>query len=435
MVQPIDYSLNLPSPVENFANSIALAQGVNQLKAQKANQESAAAAQKQLQLDLSQLSDNPNPAALAQIMTRHPQMSEEFNRIYGVLDAEQQKARVNQASQVYAALSAGEAGVAQNLLQEQAQAYRNSGLEKEAKALDDLIEVTRLSPETARTTAGLFLASAMGPERFTEAFTKLENDRRARQLEEADMTKAESEAFKAAVAADFAESNAAADLQKKGWDITKIQNDVTVSKENQRIAAINSELRKAESRLRGEELDLRKKELEAKLSAAQTKRDSEVRAKVAEAEGARGNIDNMLNTVDRILQLPAGTIDDAVGAWDGSWVGDVFDSLDQDVQNFKALLENLDAQSFLAQVPQMTGMGALSDAEGKKVSAALQSFNRKQSDEQFIANLKEVQRLMLKARSNLAARYGIPDSVPDTPAVETSPEDIQALLQKYGGGQ
>ena len=50
-----------------------------------------------------------------------------------------------------------------------------------------------------------------------------------------------------------------------------------------------------------------------------------------------------------------------------------------------------------------------------------------------MANIKEAQRLLLKSRENLARKYGVPETVPDTPAVETSPGDIEALLQKYGG--
>ena len=95
-------------------------------------------------------------------------------------------------------------------------------------------------------------------------------------------------------------------------------------------------------------------------------------------------------------------------------------------------MENVDAQAFLSQIPQMKGFGALSDNEGKKLSRALQTFNTKQSTPQFIFNLKEAQRLMQKARSNLATKYGVPDTVPDTPAAQSSPEEIDSLLKQYG---
>ena len=428
MPQPFNYSLNIPDPTQGVLGAIQLAQGVDQLKSSRAAREAAATAQAQFKSDLASLGPNATPAALSQLMVKYPQMSEDFNRVYNTLSTEQQSTRIGEASRVYAALEAGETDIAQQLLSEHAEARRNSGLENEAKAFDDYARLVELNPETAKTSIGLMLASAMGPDQFTETFTKLETDRRARQLEASDLTAAEAKAFKAAVDADFAESQAALDLQKKGWDITKIQNDIQVAKENQKIAV-------AKNQLQREQNALKRDKLATDIAEMKRKRDEAVQVKVADAESARGNIDNMLNNVDRILQLPAGTINDSVGAWDGSWIGGLIDTFDEDVQNFKALMENLEAQAFLAQVPQMKGLGALSENEGKKLGAALQSFNTKQSEDQFITNLKETQRLMMKARENLATRYGIPDTVPDTPAVETSAEDIQALLQKYGGGQ
>jgi hypothetical protein len=79
-------------------------------------------------------------------------------------------------------------------------------------------------------------------------------------------------------------------------------------------------------------------------------------------------------------------------------------------------------------------MGALSNAEGEKLQSALQNLTRAQSEKQFKASAKEAQRLMLIARKNIAARYGVPENVPDTPAAEPSPNEVDALLKKYGGG-
>lgn len=78
-------------------------------------------------------------------------------------------------------------------------------------------------------------------------------------------------------------------------------------------------------------------------------------------------------------------------------------------------------------------MGALSNAEGEKLQSALQNLNLRQSDKQLVSNVKEAQRLILKARSNIAKRYGMPDTTPDTPAAQPSAGDINDLLKKYGG--
>lgn len=422
----IDYSL--PDPTAAIGRGLQIGSAINQMEQSQIDRENARAAQQQMQSDLNSILTKGAPAAsdYAALTLKYPQMNEQFQQAWNMLNEEQKTNRVGQASEVYAALEAGESGVAQDLLETQAIAAENSGDVRSARAARTLAEMINVNPDTAKTSVALRLSSMMGPDKFTETFTKLEADRRARQLEESDLTAAESKAYKAAVEADFADSNAATDLQRKGWDITKIQNDIDVSRENQKIAALNAQLKR-------EQNQLKRDEMQVKLAEMQRKRDEAVRTKVAEAESARGNIDNMLNNVDRILQLPAGTIEDATGAWDGSWIGGAIDTFDQDVQNFKALLENLDAQAFLAQVPQMRGLGALSENEGKKLAGALQSFNTKQSTPQFIANLKEAQRIMQKARSNLATKYGVPDTIPDTPASAPSPEEIDALMQQYGG--
>lgn len=420
MPQPFNYMIDLPDPTSNLVRAINIKGAVDQQRQQQAQVESAAAAQRQLQSDLASLGPNATPAALSQLMVKYPQMSEQFKRTYDVLSAEQQKSRVDQASQIYAALEAGQPEIAQRLLAEQAEAYRNTGLEREAKTLEDLAELTRVSPESARTSTGLFLASAMGPEKFTSTFTSLERERAEKQLDPSRLTEQQAKAQKAAVDARFAESDAALDLEKKGWDIRKIQEDIAVAKENARIAAIDKQLQR-------EQNELKRQELQQKLVDAQSARDAKVREKVATVESARMNIDNMMTTADRILNTPIGVVEDATGP-----ISARLPTLDQDTADFESLIENLDAQAFLAQIPNIKGMGALSDAEGKKLAAALQNFSLKQSPQRLLENVREAQRLLLKARSNIASQHGVPETLPDTPAVESSPGDIDAILKKYG---
>lgn len=420
MAQPFNYMLNLPDPTSNLVRAINIKGAVDQQRQQEAAAQQSAAARQQLQADLAALGPSATPAALSQLMVKYPQMSEEFKRTYDILNSEQQKSRVDQASQVYAALEAGQPEIAQRLLGEQAAAYRNSGLEREAKTLEDLSELVRVSPGTARTSTGLFLASAMGPDKFTSTFTSLERERAEKQLDPSRLTEQQAKAQKAAVDARFAESDAAADLEKKGWDIIKIQEDIAVAKENARIAALDKQLQR-------EQNELKRQELQQKLDDAKATRDAKVREKVATVESARMNIDNMMSTADRILNTPIGVVEDATGP-----ISARLPTLDQDTADFESLIENLDAQAFLAQIPNIKGMGALSDAEGKKLAAALQNFSLKQSPQRLLENVREAQRLLLKARANIASQHGVPETLPDTPQVESSPEDIDAILKKYG---
>src|SRR5687768_5680963 len=274
-MQPYNYQIDVPNPAQMISQAVGTVQGVDQFKQQRAATLAAQEQQKALQTDLVKLSQSPTASNVAQLMVKYPQMGEQFKRTYDVLSKEEQTARVGEASEVYAALQADEPEIAASKLQEYATAYRNSGQEKNAKVLDDLAEVVKLSPESAKTNVALFLASAMGPDKFTETFTKLETDRRRQALEGSTLTAAQASAHKAAVDSKFAESQAVADLEKKGWDIFKIQEDTKVAKENSRIAALRADLAR-------ETNDLKRQQMEVKLADVERKRDEEVNARVAD---------------------------------------------------------------------------------------------------------------------------------------------------------
>jgi hypothetical protein len=436
MTQPNNYSLNLPDPTQSVMGALNLGTGMVQLQAAKQQlkqAEATAASQKAMQTDLANLSQNPNPAAVAQLMVKYPQLSENLKRGYDALGSEQQKAKTNQASQVYAALLAGDNDTAYSTLRGYAEAYRNSGMKQDADSSDALAEIIKLHPEQAKTTAGLYLANAMGPEKFTETFSKLESERRERGLEPSKLSEAQSAAREAATKADFAGSNAVMDLQKKGWDIYKIQEDVKIARENNRIAALNATISR-------ETNELKKQELQDKLKDAQLKRDQEVRDRAVAVETTRTGIDNSLSTIDRVLTNPS--LNDVLGSLEGGWAGAAKNILDDDAQNAVADIETIKSQAFLSQLKTLkdasatgaSGLGALSEKEGERLISSIQSLSRKQGEKQFTDNLKEVQRLLLKSRKGITTKYGVPDTVPDTPNVQTSADDVDALLKKYGGG-
>ncbi|MEY4761261.1 MAG: hypothetical protein RLZZ200_1117 [Pseudomonadota bacterium] len=431
MPQPFNYSSNIPDPTQNLIAAVTTGQGIQQLKAAQVATKTAEASlkqQQQLQADLSALSANASPAAVASMMVKYPSLSEHFKRTYDVLGSEQQKAHLNQASEVYAALSAGDNDTAQNVLRSNAEAYTNSGMKKEAKTLTDLAELIKLHPETAKTSVGLFLASAMGPEKFIETFTKLESERRERDLEPSKLTTAQATAREAATRANFAESNAVIDLQKKGWDIWKIQEDAKIARENNRIAALNA----AAAR---ETNDLKRQELQDKLKDAQMARDQKVRDTAASIEAQRGTIDNSLSVIDRVLKNPS--LNDVLGSLEGGWLGAAKNILDDESQDAIAGIETLGSQVFIEQIRKAkeagATFGALSEKEGERLMTSLQSLSRKQSEKQFTSNLQEVQRLMLKSRKSLADKYGMPDTIPDTPNAAPSADEIDAILKKHGG--
>jgi hypothetical protein len=128
-----------------------------------------------------------------------------------------------------------------------------------------------------------------------------------------------------------------------------------------------------------------------------------MREKVSEVASAQSTIDNMLSTAQMALNTPKIVLMRATGP-----IASKLPTTDADTANFEELVKTLGSQSFLTQVKSMKGMGSLSDAEGKKLEAGLQSLSLRQSGDRLMDNIKEIQRLMLKARGNLSNKYGAP---------------------------
>lgn len=72
-----------------------------------------------------------------------------------------------------------------------------------------------------------------------------------------------------------------------------------------------------------------------------------------------------------------------------------------DAYGFEKQLEKLDAQSFMAMIPNLAGMGALSNAEGQKVSAALSALNTGLGEEEFRKEMKVIRETLMQARDRL----------------------------------
>jgi hypothetical protein len=181
-MQPMNYMLDVQKPFDGALQGIQAGLDVSNAMDQSAarqqelqQKQDALAQHQQMQGDLAKLSQNPNPSAhdFASITTKYPSLAEHFKNTWSMLNTDQQQAKLNHTSQVYAALSAGKPEIASKLLADQALALRNSGKEDEAKASDTLSQLITMSPETAKTSAGLMLASVLGPEKFSSTFSTL----------------------------------------------------------------------------------------------------------------------------------------------------------------------------------------------------------------------------------------------------------------------
>ena len=415
-MQPIDYASmqKAPDPGQAMLEGLKFGQGIRDMRDKRAETERAEELRKQYSADLSSTMNNPTPEAFAALSAKYPQQREAFKQSWDMMKEGQRDQEFSTGVQAYGAIQAGQPEVAAQLLDERIAAKKNSG--QDATKLETMRKMLDSDPKAISSHLGLALSS-IDPDRWN----KMTSELRAAQKAPSELSESQSKAQKAAVEAKFAESNAVLDLQKKGWDITKVQEDIKVAKENSRIAAMNAAISREGNALKRQEMGV-------KLQEMKEKRDEAVRTKAAEVESARGSMDNMLNTADRILKTPMGVVGAAAGP-----VSSRMPTTSQDTADFEELVTTLGSQAFMAQIPNIKGMGALSNAEGDKLQAALQNFSLRQSPERLLENVQEAQRLILKARSTLTKRHGVPEVIPDTPAAAPAPGEVDALLKKYGG--
>jgi hypothetical protein len=314
--------------------------------------------------------------------------------IFEQLPEEGRKQQVKTLGGIASAIRGGNVDAAKQLMQQQIDANKEVDPE-EAQQYTNLLQTLEKNPDTVFQTM-IPLLSVAGKE-GQEALTSILG---------AEKTGAETRKLAAEGVIKEAESKFAPQMAQATYQ--KLLTDTEVAKQNARVNAMNAQISR-------ESNNLKRQELELKVQEARQKMDSTIREKAAEIDTARTSMDNMLNTADRILSTPKSVVGSAAGP-----VSSRIPTTTQSTADFEALVETLGSQAFMAQIPNLKGMGALSNAEGEKLQAALQNFSLKQSPEQLLRNVKEAQRLILKARTTLANRYGVEENLPDRPAMPTN---------------
>jgi hypothetical protein len=159
-------------------------------------QEAAAkqAAAEAMQAEMAALAEAPTSQGVLRLMIKYPSLAENYKRAYDVLSPEEQRASINAAMPIYAALENGDNATAQKLLSNQAEAYKNAGMDKAAAGLQALAKTVEIDPGAAKISLGGFLATAQGPDKFSENFIKIRGASDELRRKGAEATKEEAEA-------------------------------------------------------------------------------------------------------------------------------------------------------------------------------------------------------------------------------------------------
>ncbi|SFQ00572.1 hypothetical protein [Sphingomonas rubra] len=123
----------------------------------------------------------------------------------------------------------------------------------------------------------------------------------------------------------------------------------------------------------------------------------------ADNSNALADLNTTISTVDRIVKHPGlSSVVGVPGLTGGLLGGKVIPGTN--AAGFVSLMKNFNANAYLAQIAKMKGLGALSDAEGQRLSAAIGSIDTGQSEEEFKSNMAIVRQGLIAARDRLSRR-------------------------------
>ena len=164
---PINYAVDVQSPFEAALGGFKLGAGVAEIQAAKQAREKAQATQ----TELANLFKNPLATAadydrVAAFLPKDQAaiVTQGFER----KTKEQQANDLRMGAEVYSAIKSGNLPVAKQMLTDQATAFRNSGREDQAKAIEDSIKIIDLNPTGAQATIGLYMARLPGGKEFLD---------------------------------------------------------------------------------------------------------------------------------------------------------------------------------------------------------------------------------------------------------------------------
>lgn len=257
--------------------------------------------------------------------------------------------------------------------------------------------------------------AALGPEQYFAAQDKIVGQRQNQQkIEETARSNRAGEALQAR----------GQDIQIRGQNISA--QNAALSREIQRAEVqdkvLDRQIARETNQIKLEELRQKQLDVRSKADAARADRQ-------AAAQGAVDTFSTALDSLSEIENSPG--LKKAVG------FNSAFPTVPgTDAANFEARLDTFKAQIFLPMVASLKGMGALSDAEGKKLSDAVGALSPKMSEDAFRSSIGKI-RTQLESKLGTVKRqfdYQEPAAPQQSQQAQQTQQSQQAAPAQSAGG-
>lgn len=482
MPAPIDYGVQIADPTQAFLGAFQTGATIREAGLKQEQQTQQVAQQKLIQDSLAKLRQpNATAADYANLSMLLPKdQSDAVRKSFEMLSGERQNAALQQAGQVFSAFKAGKPEIAIQYMDQHIEGKRNAGDEAGAKFLETMRDVSKADPKAGEIFFGNNLVQMPGGDKLIEAANKLSGEARtaaeapaALRAKLADADKKEADALiaqeqaitegekqtaalrlaqaqaeKEAVQAEFARTNQVLDVQQKGLQLGLTQGQINQAKAA--TAAYNAAAKKdgaaeklalkqadeiasgiipiekrpeAEAKFRKEYSDQTKGYQDVKSAYGRILAVSDPKTEDEEAAADLALIFNFMKMQDpgstvnsgefANAQNAAGVPDRIKNAYNNLITGGRLNPTQR--KAFRGQAENLYKVSGQQEDTVRKGIGRIAKSYG------LDSKN-------IFYTETETAPTALKSPSGSSSVSG-----PVTPAVQTPPADLEALVKKYGG--
>ncbi|EKQ9102916.1 phage DNA ejection protein [Salmonella enterica] len=355
-------------------------------------QEKQAQRQKEFQQAYANAYASGDRGALRQLATQYPDQIESVRKGMGFIDEDQRNSIGTLAAGARLASSSPEA--MQSWLQNNAKELTRVGVDP-----NNVVQMYQQNPSGFGEFVDHLGMAALGPIDYFNVQDKM----------------AGREIDRGRLAETIRSNQAGEALQQRGQDITvRGQN---ISAQN---AALSREIQRAElqdkvldRQIARETNQIKLDELKQKQAGVRQKAEIAKADRQASAQGAVDTFSTALDSLNEIEQSPG--LSKAVG------IRSAFPTVPgSDAANFEARLDTFKAQTFLPMVQSLKGMGALSDAEGKKLSDAVGALSPKMSEKAFRDSIGKIRNQLESKLSTVKKQFDYQEPVQNAP-VQQSP--------------
>lgn len=367
---------------------VQLAQGIGSV-AQAIGQGEAAKRLSEFQQAFGQAYAAGDRDALRQLAATNPDQIETIRQGMGFVDADKNQAMGDMSARLNIAAAQGPDAVMREL------ATHQNTLQQIGVSPEQAWQTYQQSPQGFTQLTDLIGMHAVGPEKYFDIQDKVAG----RDIDRGKL-------------AETIRSNQAGEaLQQRGQDITvRGQN---ISAQN---AALSREIQRAELQDKVLDRQIARETNQIKLDELKQKQaDVRQKAEIAKADrqaAAQGAVDTFSTALDSL-----GEIEKSPGLSKAVGVRSAFPTVPgSDAANFEARLDTFKAQTFLPMVASLKGMGALSDAEGKKLSDAVGALSPKMSEDAFRSSIGKIRTQLESKLGTVKKQFDYQE--PEAPAAQ-----------------